>query len=192
MWAQLQKLSIYLCAPFSNQPLVLLLSVKFFYFISHHFFFSYFLFTTFISEYLIEEHCNYPQSKIALVMMILSLSYNLSGPSNALPLPGGCLLGSATQLCQRQSRKLKEEEEVWFFLPFLMSVPVNGNPANFQSLDLTLAESASLSLLQRQETQPVDTNLDPNHRHLPEYRHSTTWPVCPSRSVSLSSSGWQS
>ena len=43
-------------------------------------------------------------------MMILSLSYNLSGPSNALPLPGGCLLGSATQLCQRESRKLKEEE----------------------------------------------------------------------------------
>lgn len=171
---------------------MLLLSVKFFYFISHLFFFSYFLFITFISKYLVEEQCNYPQGKIALVMVTLSLSYNLSGPSNAVLLPGGCLLDSATQVCQRESRKLKEEEEVGFFLPFLMSVPVNGNPANFQSLDLTLAESASLSLLQRRENQPVDTNLDPNHRHLPEYRHNTTWPVSPSRSVSLSSPGSQS
>lgn len=183
---------MYLCGPFSNQSLVILLSVKCFYFVSHRFFFSYFLFATFISEYVVEEHCDYPLSKIVLVMMILSLSYTLSGPSNAVPLPGGCLLGSGTQVWQKDFRKLKEEEEVGFFLPFLISVPVNGNPANFQSLDLTLAESASLSLLQRQENQPVDTNLDPNHRHLPEYRHSTTWPVSPLRSVSLSSSGSQS
>ena len=150
---------------------------------------SQFFFYYFISKYLVEKQCNYPQNKTILALMFLSVSHTLSGLHNIAPWPGDFQVGSAPQ---REARRLKEEEEDGFcffplcFLFLSMSTQPDPSLLIFQHLQNQLCHS----LFRGSRTNLMTpTRIPWTGAFLWAQTHSHIWPVPSLGDLSLSYAG---